>query len=818
MGTLTAIEIGEMRATDRRRRALRDDDELRLRGIGAGERKFDPGQKRDDHGRWSKIGAALHAIAKAAGAAVVGHETFGAEAGDSHSHGLVVAHPGGDFTLALPDKDSGARPLMVLPDDDAREEMRQGFEDVADAHRRDPASSGSIEADDGSWQVQYNEHGAVLYANLDDDAELEEVHLSHDDVETLESALANIGDALRNAEAPDYTPPLAPGEEVRPRSRKRLGSSGDEFVGAVEVVDTADGPRVRLGAIAQDENGIKNWTGGHGQTTVDLDQADAAKIADVLEEFDAAGKERQKTYDMVIGQAERAAEDGTDVDWNDVSADIVGRLGGDSEDDFGEKKIETPWGTIRLTDVGMDDEANAIHRHVRLEIWPTGMSEEEYDAGNPDHAEWAWPGSKWQKPVPQLQVKDIRALIKLLRGSFATASPERARPAERLMKWDPTEHPRAPKGSDAGGEFAKGSGKTSGGSTSSPKTKAGGKADSGRGPRVRIPRGALGYDPASNHGTGYGVKGGDKRVHTLQRALNRLGFTDMHGKKLRDDGQLGPLTTAALLKRIEAMKPNPRRARIAKSATTTKRRSAAMELCTRAFDFEFDGDVRDGRTLEGYAAVFNTPARIRDLQGDFDETIAPGAFKRSLARRTPVLQFDHGKDPRIGGTPIGKIDALSEDSRGLHVRARLFTHPDVERVREAIAEGAVSGMSFRFGVPDKGDVWGRNADGVDTRKIRDADIHELGPVVFPAYDQTSVSVRSLLSQLGPEETRELLHELAGHLGLAVDLEDLTGRPSARSAGGGDIGTSPGVGRVPAATPSTRQLLDHGTLRLKGIIK
>lgn len=241
-----------------------------------------------------------------------------------------------------------------------------------------------------------------------------------------------------------------------------------------------------------------------------------------------------------------------------------------------------------------------------------------------------------------------------------------------------------------------------------------------------------------------------------------------------------------------------------------------LGLCTRAFDFELDSPGGDGRTLEGYAAVFNTPARIRDLQGDFDETIAQGAFRRSIAAHMPVLQFDHGKDPRIGGTPIGKIDALSEDSRGLHVRARLFSHPDVERVREAIAEGAVTGMSFRFGVPDKGDVWGRNADGVDTREIRDADIHELGPVVFPAYDQTSVSVRSLLSQLDPGEMRELLHELAGHLSLAVDLQDLTGRPGARSAGGGEPGTGPGVGRV--LSPSTRQLLDDGTLRLKGIIK
>jgi HK97 family phage prohead protease len=245
---------------------------------------------------------------------------------------------------------------------------------------------------------------------------------------------------------------------------------------------------------------------------------------------------------------------------------------------------------------------------------------------------------------------------------------------------------------------------------------------------------------------------------------------------------------------------------------------AQVGMCTRAFDFETRTQGGDGRTLEGYAAVFNSPTRIRDLQGDFDEKILPGAFKRSLERRTPVLQFDHGKDPRIGSTPIGKIEALAEDSHGLHVRARLFAHPDVDRVREAIAEGAVSGMSFRFGVPKGGDKWTSRSGDVDLREIREADTHELGPVVFPAYDATSVSVRSILAGLSADEMRELVHELESLFGLAVDLQDLTEQPSARSAGGGDSGARPGSGDAPALSLSERFTADGESLRLRGIIK
>lgn len=231
----------------------------------------------------------------------------------------------------------------------------------------------------------------------------------------------------------------------------------------------------------------------------------------------------------------------------------------------------------------------------------------------------------------------------------------------------------------------------------------------------------------------------------------------------------------------------------------------------RAFDFESRANG-DGRTLEGYAAVFGKSARIRDLAGDFDEVISPGAFVRSLSERTPVLQFEHGKDPRVGAVPIGAIEDLREDSHGLYVRAALFDNPVVEPVRQAIAGRAIRGMSFRFSVPDGGDTWTRDGQ-TERREIRDADVYELGPVVFPAYDATSVGVRSLLAQLGPDDHRALLRELAAELRLAADL-DLTGRPGARSAGGGESGTHPGNGDVPVV--SHRQRLDTEALLLRGI--
>jgi HK97 family phage major capsid protein/HK97 family phage prohead protease len=123
------------------------------------------------------------------------------------------------------------------------------------------------------------------------------------------------------------------------------------------------------------------------------------------------------------------------------------------------------------------------------------------------------------------------------------------------------------------------------------------------------------------------------------------------------------------------------------------------------------------------------------------------------------MQFDHGKDHRVGSTPIGVFTDLSEDDHGLRVQARIFDNPVVEPVRQAIEGGAIKGMSFKFQVVR--DEWRDNAgkllkaeelsdllwDAGDraplSRTIKEVKLYEAGPVVFPAYTETSVGVRSL---------------------------------------------------------------------------
>jgi peptidoglycan hydrolase-like protein with peptidoglycan-binding domain len=88
-----------------------------------------------------------------------------------------------------------------------------------------------------------------------------------------------------------------------------------------------------------------------------------------------------------------------------------------------------------------------------------------------------------------------------------------------------------------GGKFSTtgGAGKAAPGKTG---TQPAGKAAPAR------PKGSLAFDGRT--GPGYGKPHGDRRVHRLQAALNRLKMHDAQGRPLVLDGKLGPRTTAAI--------------------------------------------------------------------------------------------------------------------------------------------------------------------------------------------------------------------------------------------------------------------------------
>ena len=185
--------------------------------------------------------------------------------------------------------------------------------------------------------------------------------------------------------------------------------------------------------------------------------------------------------------------------------------------------------------------------------------------------------------------------------------------------------------------------------------------------------------------------------------------------------------------------------------------TTAVPADTQARTYRFDlTPESDGLTLEGYAAVFDQPTRITERNGDFIETVRYGAFTHAVrANPRPVLQFDHGQHPLLGSIPIGAVQNLREDKKGLYVSARIHDNWLTEPVRDAIRSGAITGMSFRFAPAEGGETW--NATRTE-RDLTNLHLFELGPVVWPAYTGTDVSIRA--AQLVDNLTDDSLQDLA----------------------------------------------------------
>jgi HK97 family phage prohead protease len=210
---------------------------------------------------------------------------------------------------------------------------------------------------------------------------------------------------------------------------------------------------------------------------------------------------------------------------------------------------------------------------------------------------------------------------------------------------------------------------------------------------------------------------------------------------------------------------------------------AARDL-ERSAPFQFEradeAGGGDGRSLKGYAAVFGQDTEIDSWEGAFTETIRKGAFRKTIRESTPVMQFDHGHHPLIGSLPIGSISDLREDDQGLYVEARLTDNWLMQPVRDAIAEQTVNGMSFRFEVvrdewrdsagklvkPEElmDLLWYPGERGPLRRELIELKCRELGPVVFPAYAGTEVSVRGrgMAAELvrSDDMTRQIRQSLA----------------------------------------------------------
>jgi len=154
-------------------------------------------------------------------------------------------------------------------------------------------------------------------------------------------------------------------------------------------------------------------------------------------------------------------------------------------------------------------------------------------------------------------------------------------------------------------------------------------------------------------------------------------------------------------------------------------------------DFELRANESgDGMSFTGYAAVFNSPSEPLP----FIETIAPGAFARSLKARNNIRMYMNHDSSMLLATTRAKTLRLQEDSKGLLASADLPETSVGKDLSILMKRGDVTSMSFGFTVPSGGDRW--SEDGMN-RELRQIKLFEVSVVTgFPAYSATSAQVRS----------------------------------------------------------------------------
>ncbi len=129
--------------------------------------------------------------------------------------------------------------------------------------------------------------------------------------------------------------------------------------------------------------------------------------------------------------------------------------------------------------------------------------------------------------------------------------------------------------------------------------------------------------------------------------------------------------------------------------------------------------------FEGYAAVFG----VVDRAG---EVIAPGAFGRAFGDRHPVpLLWQHR------GQPVGVIERIGEDARGLRVAGRI----EDAGVAALVRAGALSGLSVGYRA--------RSVARAARRTILSAELIEVSLVAVPM--QRLARVDRMDSTWGDEE-------------------------------------------------------------------
>lgn len=156
-------------------------------------------------------------------------------------------------------------------------------------------------------------------------------------------------------------------------------------------------------------------------------------------------------------------------------------------------------------------------------------------------------------------------------------------------------------------------------------------------------------------------------------------------------------------------------------------------------------DDDSGPVIEGYGSVSEVVATIEGFFGEWDEIVAAGAWEKTIAEGDIRSMFNHDPAWLLGRTKTGTL-RLAEDNIGL--RYAVDINPDdvnAMSVYAKVARTDVDGSSVWFRVVRQEWTYPDETNNLERplRRIQEGALIETGPVVMPAFLQTTAQARAL---------------------------------------------------------------------------
>lgn len=166
-----------------------------------------------------------------------------------------------------------------------------------------------------------------------------------------------------------------------------------------------------------------------------------------------------------------------------------------------------------------------------------------------------------------------------------------------------------------------------------------------------------------------------------------------------------------------------------------------MNTIFRSIDMDIVVDTAK-RTIIGRAATFGVLSKpVKDSPAGvvYKETIAKGAFKRSLESGKDIMSFKEHDTKMILGRLSANTLKVEERDDGLYVEINVPNTTFGNDLLESVSRKDITGFSFGF-KPVKSRTYTRGDEKIVERV--DVDLIEVSPTARPAYDGTEMNLRS----------------------------------------------------------------------------